>query len=169
MSKLNLAIILMVFIFSSGCKADIKQQTNQVQTTIEKSKTDDLKKSVISSERNDENTNDYVNAYYFHGNFRCRSCHLIETMTKDVIQNSFKNDLSSKILRFKVVNVEKAKNKHFIKDYALYSKAVVLTLIQDNKEMKYKNLDKVWSYLGNENIFKNYIESEVEVFLKENK
>ena len=31
---------------------------------------------------------------------------------------------------------------------------------------KYKNLDKVWSYLGNEEKFKNYIETEVESFLK---
>jgi hypothetical protein len=161
MNRINVTILLIVFVFSVGCKTNIKQPTNQNNNKN--------RQTTLPSKINNQNINNHVNAYYFHGNVRCRSCHLIETMTKDVIQNSFKNNLVSKTLKFKVVNIEEAENKHFIKDYELYSKAIVLTLIKDNKEVRHKNLEKVWSYLGNENKFKNYIESEVQTFLKETK
>ncbi len=172
MSRISLAFLLMLFIINLGCKAEIKKKTddgnkNKVETNVKKLEINNLQQLTLATKKKDQNINDYVNVYYFHGNFRCRSCHLIETMTKEVIRNNFKNHLAMKTLRFKIINIEETDNKHFIKDYGLYSKAVVLSLIQDNKEIKYKNLNKVWSYLGNEKTFKDYVESEIKAFLKD--
>jgi hypothetical protein len=161
-----LSLLCICFSFSSVCKAE---NTQNAESSNKKNTIASSNKIDINNKKNEQEARNYVDAYYFHGDFRCRSCRLIETMTKDVIQNNFKNDLASKILRFKVINVEEPENKHFIKDYGLYSKSVVLSLIQDNKEIKYKNLDKIWSYLGNEKTFKEYVESEVKIFLKDRK
>jgi len=109
-----------------------------------------------------------VTAYYFHGTFRCPTCHKLEEYAKETIENNFKNDLTAGKLSFKIVNVENKGNEHFAKDYQLYTKSVVLSLTKDGKEVRYKNLDKVWEYVGNKDRYENYVRDEIAAFLKEN-
>jgi len=113
----------------------------------------------------DNTSNSKVIVYYFHGNFRCSSCWAIERYTKEVLNNNFKKRLDSGQLVIKVVNVEKEGNTHFVQDYQLYTKSVVLSLVKDGKEVKFKNLDKVWQYLRNKNEFYEYIKEETQSFL----
>lgn len=108
-----------------------------------------------------------VTAYYFHGTMRCTTCHKLEQYSKEAVENNFKNDLESGKLEFRVVNVDEAANKHFSKDYQLYTKSLVLSLVKDGKEVKYKNLDKIWEYVGNKQRFIEYVKQETDTFLKE--
>ena len=41
-----------------------------------------------------------------------------------------------------MVNVDEPANEHFIKDYQLYSKSIVIVKMQDGKELKWENLDE---------------------------
>jgi hypothetical protein len=107
-----------------------------------------------------------VIAYYFHGNYRCTSCRTIEAWTKKAIQESFSADLKAGRLEWRVVNVETAGNEHFMKDYKLYTKSVVLSDVRNGKEAKFKNLDKVWTLLRDESAFKTYVRDEVKASLK---
>ncbi len=106
-------------------------------------------------------------AYYFHGNFRCYTCHTMEQYSKEAIQANFKDALSSGKLEFKVINVEDRGNEHFTQDYQLYTKSLVLSLLQDGKEIKSKNLTKIWKYVRNKQRFFDYVTKEVNNFLKE--
>ena len=108
-----------------------------------------------------------VFVYYFYGNFRCASCRKIEAFTKEALNASFKEELKDGMLVFKVVNVDEKDNEHFLGDYQLYSKSVVLSLMKDGKEMKYKNLDEIWNYLNDKRKFLGYIKNETKVFLAE--
>jgi len=108
-----------------------------------------------------------VTAYYFHGTFRCPTCHKLEEYAKEAIESNFKNDLASGKLSFKIVNVEEKGNEHFAKDYQLYTKSVVLSLTKDGKEIRSKNLDKIWEYVRNKDRYENYVRDEVAAFLKE--
>lgn len=110
---------------------------------------------------------DEIIAYYFHGNFRCASCLNIEKYTKAALEESFGNELESGILSYQIINTEEKGNEHFIQDYQLYTKSVVLSLVKDGKEVKFKNLQKVWEYLRNKDKFTEYIKSETQNFLKE--
>ena len=47
-----------------------------------------------------------VTAYYFHGTFRCPTCHKLEQYAKEAIEANFKGALTSGKLSFKVVNIE---------------------------------------------------------------
>ena len=109
-----------------------------------------------------------VTAYYFHGTFRCPTCHKLEEYAKEAIETNFQSELASGKLSFKIVNVENKGNEHFAKDYQLYTKSVVLSLTRDGKEIRYKNLDKVWEYVRNKNRYESYVRGEVAAFLKEN-
>ena len=108
-----------------------------------------------------------VVAYYFHGNFRCPTCHAMEQYSKEAIENNFKDALSSGKLEFKVINVEDRGNEHFTQDYQLYTKSLVLSLLKDGKEIKSKNLTKIWEYVRNKQRFFDYVSEEVNNFLKE--
>lgn len=112
---------------------------------------------------------DYVKAYYFHGDFRCSNCHKIETYSKEAIDKYFAKELVSGELEYEVINVDERANEHFAKDYRLYTKSLVISRIKGEKEVGYKNLEKVWDYLGNKEAFYNYVKEEVRKFLTENK
>ncbi|MFH1128851.1 MAG: nitrophenyl compound nitroreductase subunit ArsF family protein [Candidatus Omnitrophota bacterium] len=109
----------------------------------------------------------HVVAYYFHGTFRCYTCHKMEQYSKEVIETNFKDALVSGKLEFKAVNVEERGNEHFAQDYQLYTKSLILSLVKDGKEIKSKNLTKIWEYVSNKQKFFDYVSEEVNNFLKE--
>ena len=108
-----------------------------------------------------------VIAYYFHGNFRCANCLKIEQYSKEAIEQNFKDELSSGKLVFKVINIETKGNVHFIQDYQLYTKSLVISLVKDGKEVKFDNLTKVWEFLWNRQKFYDYVKEEITKYLKE--
>lgn len=112
-------------------------------------------------------SDNHLIVYYFHGSFRCMNCYKIENYTKGTIENYFSEQLRSGEIVYKTVNVEKKENAHFVEDYGLYTRSVVLSLVKNGKEDKYKNLTKVWEYLGNKIKFEDYEKKEIEEFLKE--
>jgi len=109
----------------------------------------------------------YVIAYYFHGTFRCPTCHKLEQYSKEAIEANFKNELTSGKIVFKTVNVDEKANEHFVNDYQLYTKSLVISLVRGGKEEKFKNLTKIWEYVGNKQRFYDYVRDEIAAFLKE--
>jgi len=106
-------------------------------------------------------------AYYFHGSFRCATCRRIEQYSKEAVEENFKNELAEGKVVFKEINIEEKGNEHFAKDYQLYTKSLVISLIKDNKEIKFLNLTKVWEYAGDKQKFHDYVKTEVANYLKE--
>lgn len=108
-------------------------------------------------------------AYYFHGAFRCVTCTNMENYAKEAIDSNFKDDLRSGKLEFKEVDVESPGNEHYVKDYQLYTKTLILSYIKDGKEIRSKNLDKIWEYARDRKKFTGYVEEEVRKFMEESK
>jgi len=109
----------------------------------------------------------FVGVRYFHGNFRCVNCYNIEKYTKETVEKYFQKELDAGKIVFRIINVETKGNEHFMNDYQLYTKSVVLSLVKNGKEVKFDNLIKIWEYLGNEDAFSRYVKSEIEKYLKE--
>ena len=110
-----------------------------------------------------------VIAYYFHGDMRCPTCYKLEQYSKEAIESNFNDALASGRLEFKVVNIEDKGNEHYGKDYQLYTKSLILSLIKDGKEIKWKNMDKIWEHVGNKQRFIDYVKNGVADLLKEAK
>ena len=108
-----------------------------------------------------------VIAYYFHGTFRCYTCTSMEKYSREAIETNFKDALASGKLEFKAINVEERGNEHFAKDYQLYTKSLILSLVKDDKEIRSKNLDKIWEYARNKQRFIDYVTSEIRGFMKD--
>lgn len=152
--KIILTSLLSLFVIVSIGFAVINEKQDSTRAEVEKKQ---------------PNMSHHYIAYYFHGNARCQSCYKIESYTSETIKTKFAKELSKGTVVWEVVNVEEGLNQHFIKEYSLNTKSVVLSEIENGKEVKWKNLDKVWELLGNQAQFQTYIESEVKDFLKANK
>lgn len=105
-----------------------------------------------------------VVVYYFMTTQRCPSCRAIEAYTKEAIEMGFSDALKKRDMVWRMVNVDESGNSHFIKDFQLYTKSVVLVKIRDGKQVSWKNLDKVWALLGDQSKFMTYIIDEVKSF-----
>jgi len=103
--------------------------------------------------------------YYFMTTYRCKSCLFIEQNTKAAVEATFANELKRGRIEFKMVNIDEAQNKHFVDEYGLYTKSVVLADLKASKQNRWKNLDKVWNLVGDESGFRAYITKEVQAYL----
>lgn len=121
----------------------------------------------MASSSDEHVSGNYLKIYYFHGNVRCASCHKIENYTKETITKYFDQEVSSGDLVYEAVNIDETGNAHFIEEYQLYTKSVVLSLVKDSQETRNKNLVKVWEYLGNKTKFEEYEKEEINKFLEE--
>jgi len=105
--------------------------------------------------------------YYFHGSMRCPTCYKLEQYSKEAIEDNFKSELASGRLEYRVVNIEQKGNEHFIHDYQLYTKALILSLVKGGTQVKSKNLTHIWQLVGNKYKFIEYVKEELANFLKE--
>ena len=104
--------------------------------------------------------------YYFMTSARCPSCRKIEEYTKEAVQNNFTDEIKKNHMQWRMVMVDKPENKHFINEYSLYTKSVVLVKIRNGNRTSWKNLDRVWELLGDKSAFIAYVIQEVKLFLE---
>lgn len=135
--------------------------TEEVIPKEEKPKEEEIKKESKPSEK--------IIVYYFMTTTRCPSCYKIENYTYSCIVDKFSEELSSGKMEWKMVNVDEKENAHFIKDYELFTKSVVLSKQIDGKEVKWVKLEKVWNLLNDQKEFYDYIESEIRKFMGDTK
>ncbi|MDD5633755.1 MAG: nitrophenyl compound nitroreductase subunit ArsF family protein, partial [Candidatus Omnitrophica bacterium] len=69
-----------------------------------------------------------ITVYYFHGDFRCPTCRKLEQYSKEAVENNFGNELTLGKIVFKTINVDKKGNEHFVNDYQLATKSLVVSL-----------------------------------------
>jgi len=104
--------------------------------------------------------------YYLHGTARCFTCKKFESLTKKVMDESFGEEIKKGRMEYRVINVDKKENGHYVQDYQLYSKSVVLSDVLDGKQTRWKNLDHIWEKVRDEDAYKKYIRDQVASYLK---
>jgi len=109
----------------------------------------------------------HLKVIYFHGTMRCPSCLKIEKYTRDTVTSKFKTDIDSGLIEFSEINVDKPENERYIEQYQLTTKQVIVSEYENGKEKRWKDLDRVWQLLREEEDFKSYIEMEVTGWLNE--
>ena len=106
-----------------------------------------------------------VVVYYFRNNFRCAKCRKFESYSDEVLRTAFSDALNGGRLEWKVINIDEPVNKHFVRDYQLYTKSIIVAKIQDGKQTEWKNLEKIWDLVGDKAVFVKYIKDEVTAYL----
>jgi hypothetical protein len=107
-----------------------------------------------------------VIVYYFHGTVRCATCEKFEKYTKEALETGFPAELKNGSLEWRVLNVEEPQNEHFVRDYQLTTRSVILVDVLDGQEKRRKNLTAIWDLVGNKDAFLEYIQSETRSYLE---
>ena len=105
-------------------------------------------------------------AYYFHAAFRCPTCRKIEQLSAESINSSFSSELKSGNLEFRRVNVEEPQNRHFVSDFKLYTKSLVIVRYSGDKVEQHKNLTRVWELVQSPQQFRDYVRAEIGKFME---
>ncbi len=185
--KQILAIVLLVFVVASLAYMVSKEQKSDLvsgedvnhPTSAVKNHNVTVNTTEVSPQRsrilsaNEQNTDAQKDTqlvvYYFHGDMRCPTCHKLESYAKEALETYFAEELSSNDIVWQAVNVDKPENRHFIQDYKLVTKSVVISETVNGKEIKWKNLEQIWQLVRNKESYLNYIRESVSTFLREGK
>jgi hypothetical protein len=144
------ASVVYLVVRESGQSAAVSENTQQIATA---------EADVMPADR--------VLAYYFYGGQRCPTCRKIEAYTQEAIQTGFAADLAAGRLQWQAVNVDEPVNEHFVADFELTAKSVVLVSIQNGEQAGWKNLDQVWDLTSDKEKFVTYITKETRAQLEQ--
>lgn len=121
--------------------------------------------SVESTETQATTSSHYFIATYFHNSVRCPTCHRLEKLSSEAIKKAFASELKDGVLVWRAINVDEPDNRHYNADYQLFTKSIVISEVKDGKERRWKNLEKIWVLVRDEDAFKKYVTSEVAAWL----
>ena len=102
-------------------------------------------------------TPDLIQVTYFSSDVRCATCVRIERLTQECVERNFAAELQSGRIAFRTVNLDGPGNEHFVKDYQLISKTVIVADLAQGQEVGWENLQNVWSKQRDEAAFEAYI------------
>ncbi len=146
MKKFSLIFTQIVFLlFLNSCSEAPKE-----------SKAPKLENQQVSKEVSSKKPKQLI-VYYFHTTYRCQTCNLFESLTKEVLLKEYKNELDNEIINFKSVNIEDEGGQEYIEKYQLLTKSIVLSLRDKEKETAWQNMDAIWTVIGDQEKFKIYI------------
>lgn len=169
-AKNIISVVLLVFVIASVAYLVLRNPAKETaQRFTEEAAADENPGSIETPGGNHGSgrSDNTVIAYYFHTTKRCPTCRKIESYTTESIKTAFARQLESGRLEFHVVNVDEPENEHYIDDYKLTTKSVVLADYRDGKEVRWKNLARVWHHVGDKRAFMDYIETETRDYLGE--
>jgi hypothetical protein len=103
--------------------------------------------------------------FYFHGNVRCSTCRTLEAYAEEAVSRGFADELATGRLAWRVVNVDQPENRHFVRDFELVTKSVVLVEYRDGQVTRYENLKLVWQLVRDKDGFLTYVRDATREFL----
>jgi len=102
-----------------------------------------------------------IRVYYFHRTARCPGCLKIESVSRETVQTYFPVELENGTVTWHSVNVDNDGDAHFADDYDLSTQSVIVAEFSDGKQVRWKNLEKVWELVDADTEFSQYVESEI--------
>jgi hypothetical protein len=106
-----------------------------------------------------------VVVYYFHATRRCWTCKTIEAYSEEAIRTGFAEQLESGAVEWRTVNLDEPESQHFIDDFQLATRTVVLVHVVDGVNKEWKRLDRVWELVRDKPAFVDYIWDNTNDFL----
>ena len=162
------AIVLIVFVVASLAYMILKEsKTNPVTEDSPDNTASPSQQATKENVTQNTEQDTQLIVYYFHGDVRCPTCHKLETYAKEALETYFADEFAAKEIIWKAVNTDESQNKHFVQDYELYTKSVVLSMVANGQELRWENLERIWQEVSNKQGYLEYIRHGIEKFLKD--
>lgn len=167
-------VVLLLFVVGSVAYMIVQERraaAETPETTVPEAQSRIELQPVLPTDENPETAQQprQVVVYYFHGDVRCPTCHKLESYAQEAVETTFAEELGAGLVQWKPVNVDRPENAHFVKDYQLVTKSVILSEVIDGRETAWKNLDKIWDLVGSRDVYLDYIRENVKTFLEQDR
>jgi hypothetical protein len=160
-AKTIVTIALLLFAGSSVAYLITTEVRSGLMSPATDSDAPEVEETTAETLESTKSTASKVIVYYFHGTARCMTCRKFESYTLEALQDAFAAELSDGRLQWQMVNVEQPGNEHFVKDYQLYTKSIVIVKTEDGKQAGWKILKEIWELVRIKPAFVEYIQDEV--------
>jgi|GEM_PF-5064706 len=107
-----------------------------------------------------------ITVYFFHGNKECPFSKKIEDNSLKAAQEALPDLFKSGGIGWIKVNSELPENAHFIKEFNVNGKAVVLVKTVNGQQTAFKNLDKMWDFIKDDQKFLEFFKAEIKAFVE---
>lgn len=102
---------------------------------------------------------------YFTTDVRCDSCRKIEALSRQAVEEGFPQEMGSGAVVFRVLNTDQPENQHYVDDYEIANKTVIVSHQVDGRETEWANRQDVWQLLDEPDEFLNYVREPVKRYL----
>jgi hypothetical protein len=102
---------------------------------------------------------------YFTTDVRCTSCRTIESLAQRAVEEGFPGELARGEIVFRVINTDLPENQHYVEDYQLTNKTVIVSHQVDGRESEWTNRQDVWLLFHEPEKFMSYVREPVKLYL----
>ena len=106
-----------------------------------------------------------VIVYFFYNDIRCDVCLKLEDYAVEALETYFSDELASGAVQWQMLSMDDPENEHFLIDFRLYSKSVVLVELDDGERVRFKNLEDIWDLVYDKPEYLDYMRANVLDFL----
>ncbi|MCC6794888.1 MAG: hypothetical protein IT366_07195 [Candidatus Hydrogenedentes bacterium] len=99
--------------------------------------------------------------YFFSEGKECTTCEQIPLYTRAALEANFANELKSGEIVWCAIDVDEPRNSHYIDEYQIFAKTIVLSRVADRKQTRFKNLVRIWDYVSDKKAFVDFITKEI--------
>ncbi|GMW03356.1 MAG: hypothetical protein AMXMBFR84_44900 [Candidatus Hydrogenedentota bacterium] len=99
--------------------------------------------------------------YYFSQGKECITCEHIPQYARETLETHFAAELKSGVIVWREIDVDNPANEHYIDQYGLFTKSIVLEQVMDSQPIQWENLDRVWDYVYDKERFVEYMRAAI--------
>lgn len=107
--------------------------------------------------------------YYFHGSQRCPTCLLIESLTREIVESYFSDQVRQGTVVFKSVNFEQPSYAALAREFNIAMPMVVLAAESNHQVKRWRSLPSVWMLVRDRAAFAKYVREQIESMLPASK
>ncbi len=159
-SKQIITAILLIFVVASLGYMVVREMNENPQTSADNPSAQVQNLPDVES--------DHLVVYYFRGDVRCPTCEKLESYAEETLKTAFQQELADQKIIWQVINTDQPGNAHFVTDYNLVTKSIILSAVSGGKQTAWKNLDQIWKKVGEKQDYQQYIRDEIRQFLEDN-
>jgi hypothetical protein len=103
--------------------------------------------------------------YYMDMGKDCTTCLSLEAYTREALDTYYIADLASGRIAWRTADLDDPANAHFVDEFGLYTKSVVLVRFEGGKQTRFDSLSRIWELVYDKDAYIAYIRDEVKEFL----
>jgi thiol-disulfide isomerase/thioredoxin len=109
---------------------------------------------------------DRVVVMYFHRTQRCPTCLKMGSYSEEAVKTGFAKQIKDGTVEFYYIDFQDKKNAALTKGYGISGPTLIVAKVVGKKVKEFKNLQDIWTHVGDKPAFLKYVRENVAAYLK---